>query len=235
MGTVQVDVLEPALRKLHIWSPDTTELSNALSAFNSMVSSLSAEDVFLPFYTRENFTLTAAKGTYTWGSGGDFGTTRPEEVVSAFIRDTNGNDYEVETNMSLEEYNLILDKDVAARPERLLYLREYPLGKIVFDSAPTTAEDLYIDTLKQIAELATVGDTLTIPPEYKEFFIFNLAVRMTPEFDVILPQEVKDIAKESLERVSSQNFKKLISTVRMDPLLLVNSRDNGYNIYTDST
>jgi len=230
MGTIQADVLVKALRKLGVPNANGTQLENALSAFNDMVSSLSAEDVFLPYHTRESFSLVAGTAAYTIGSGANFDTTRPEEIVSAYIRDSDGNDHPVSVDMTLEEYSLIVDKDASERPGRLCYLREYPNGRILFDTAPESVETIYIDSLKQIGELAAVDTALTIPPEYKEFFVYNLAARLAPEYNQEVPRDVYVIAQQSWDRIVNQNVKKLISTTAMDPALWIHAKHSAYNI-----
>ena len=228
MGDLQSDVLNKALRKFGIINPTGTQLDRAMEAFNDMISSL-GEDVFIPYRTRENFTVIAGTASYTIGSGGAYDTVRPIDIISAYIRDSSNTDHPVEVNMVLEEYNLISDKTATGRPTRLCYLKEYTLGKILFNYVPSDTETIYIDSIKQIAELTSPSDTLTIAPEYKEFFVYNLAVRLSPDYDAVLPKEVFLIASDSWNRIINKNFKKLSSPTSIDNALLGNN-GSSYDI-----
>lgn len=234
MGSVLNDVLKPALRKLGNFNPDPEEQADALTAYNNMVSNISVDDGILPFHTRaETHTLVVGTASYTIGSGADINTVRPEEITGAYIRDASGYDHPVDVDMTLDEYNAIWDKDRSQRPTRLLYLREHPNGRILFDSAPAAAETFTFDSLKQISELATVNTTLTIPPEYKDMFVFNLAVRLAPDYGHELDKPTMDIAEKTWRRIVGQNVKKLMSPVAMDKALR-NIAGRRYDINTDT-
>jgi hypothetical protein len=230
MANVEDVVIKPALRKIGNPSPGNTQKENALSDFNDMLSSLSVDDIVIPYFTRENFPLVVGQASYTIGSGGDFDTVRPTLIKGAYIRDVSGDDHPVEVNMTLEQYNAITTKSSQLRPTRLLYLTEYLLGKIIFDYAVAEIETLYLDTLKPLTRLAALDTTITIPQEYNEFLIYNLAIRLVPDNDMELDPVVAAIAQTSYQRVVTHNYRHQADTVPMD-YFLVNY--NAMNINSD--
>lgn len=233
MATVLATIINPALRKIGNKSPSSTDQSNALSSLNSMLGSWSASGLIVPYKTRENFTLVTGSsgGVRTIGSSGNFNTVRPLEITSAFIRDSNDNDHSLDVHMTLEEWNAMVDKTISTRPTRLCYLKEYPLGKILFNYLPDAAETLYLDSLKPITSFSTTSDTYTFSPEYEEAMIFNLAIRLAPEEDAVISPAVVQIAKDSLSAIKKQNWKP-IQKVHFDPVLLYDS-GRKIDIYTD--
>ena len=233
MATVLATIINPALRKIGNKAPSTTNQSDALAALNSMLGSWSAAGLIVPYKTRENFTLVTGSsgGVRTIGSSGNFNTVRPLEITSAFIRDSNDNDHFLDVDMTLEDWSAMVDKTINTRPTRLCYLKEYPLGKILFNYLPDAAETLYIDSLKPITAFAATTTDYSFSPEYEEAMIYNLAIRLAPEEDAVISPAVVQIAKDSLNAVKKQNWKP-IQRVHFDPALLYNSGGRA-NIYTD--
>lgn len=230
MGTVLATILSPALRKIGVDASDSTGQANALAALNAMLGSWSAQGLIVPYKTRENFTLVtgSAGGVRTIGATGNFATVRPLEITDAFIRDSNSNDYHLNVNMTLNDWNALVDKAISTRPTRLCYLKEYPLGKILFNYLPDAAETIYIDSLKPITSFAATNTTYDLSPEYEEAMIYNLAIRLAPEYDAVISPAVVSIADSSLKTIKKQNWKP-IPTVNFGAALLPAGRTNIYS------
>lgn len=222
------DIIEAGWRKCRVTSPNSTQLTNGLEALNAMLPSWSAEGLLIYEKTEETHTLVVGTSIYTWGSGGDINTARPLRVLDAFIRDSNNVDYNLEVNMSMEEYNRIAVKATSARPTRLYYSSEFTLAKIKFDYTPSEAETLYLYSEKYMTEFATLATSFSMPAEYKEALIYNLAIRIAPEEDIQLPQEVFHIANTSKKTLERNNVKP-VNPVLTDKSLRY-SAVGGYNI-----
>ena len=233
MATVLATVISPALRKIGNKTASATDNSNALAALNSMLGVWSASGLIVPYKTRENFTLVtgSAGGVRTIGASGNFNTVRPLEITNAYIRDSNNNDHYLDVDMTLEEYNAMVDKTISTRPTRLCYLKEFSLGKILFNYLPDAAETIYIDSLKPITVFAATTTEFSFSPEYEEAMIYNLAIRLAPEEDAVISPAVVSLAESSLNAVKKQNWKP-IQKVHFDAALLYNSGGRT-NIYTD--
>ncbi len=204
MADIQTTVLKPALRKIGVKNPTTTELTDALASLNAMIASWGANDFLIFSVTRENFTLAINDAEYTIGSGGDFNTVRPVKITSAFLRD-GSTDFKPLNISNIKRYNDIAEKTSNGRPCRLFYLPEYPLGKILFDLEPDKAYTLFIDSLKRISSFALITTAFALPEEYERAFVFNLAVDLSSEFNERLSPEVLAIAFDTKEEIMDLN------------------------------
>jgi len=78
------NLIEDALTQLMVYSPDvilTAEESNtALRTLNSLIESLANESFTINTVTKENFNLVGGQATYTFGTGGNFNSTRPINI-----------------------------------------------------------------------------------------------------------------------------------------------------------
>jgi len=195
-------IIESALRKLGIREISQARWDDALEAVNQLQYSWGDNLHNAP--TQEYFTLTAGTASYTIGSGGDFDTVRPVKLISAFIRDSSGNDHEVDF-MPLDEYDLICDKDASGRPTRLYYHPSNTLGIIYFDKAPDSAETFYLTSLKPITAYTLTSETFTMPIEYELAFIYNLTIILADEYNMLPSQNIVNMANILLTQIAERN------------------------------
>ena len=203
-------VITSAYRKNGIKSPNTDQSTDGLQDLQNMMASWSAEGLIVPYYTTENFTLTIGQAVYTIGVSGDSPdlvsvTGRPLRIVNAFIRITN-DDYGIRVNMTKSQYNALVSKDTTARPRRLYYDPQYPLGKIKFEYEADVAYDFHIVSEKPLIELTALTTALSLPREVNRALVYNLAIELAPDNDNKLPPEVFLIAassKDTLENINA--------------------------------
>ena len=172
-----------------------------------------------PVVTSETKTLTIVDYKYTIGSGGDWDTVRPLKVIDCYLRDSDGTDYPVKI-MSSIDYNRISDKNASARPTGLYFLPEYPLAKIIFDAVPNYAYNAYFEFLKNFTEFATTATSVTLPEEYKEALVYNLAVSLGEDWDRVVGKTVYAQAmrtREVIDRLRASN--QPIPEARFDDML----------------
>jgi len=191
---------------------DSQRIAEGMNALNLMLKSW-GEHMLIP--TKESFTLTVDTYEYTIGDGADFDTTRPMSILSAYIEDSSGYDYEVDVSMSPIDYDKITDKDYSTRPEKLYYAAEFnsQYGKIYFDSAPDTAETFYLTSFKGYTEYTSTSDVLVQPPEYEKAIIYNLAIDLAPEYSVQLMQTVINQAIMLKDEISKKIYKVPMSKI----------------------
>ena len=211
------DYIDSAYRKNGIASPSTIQRTNGLGILNLMLSNWSADGLIVPYNTTEVLTLVVGAASYTIGTGGTFNTVRPLRIIDAFIRDSNSEDYPVDITMTKGEYNAITDKDADARPTRLYYDPQYPLGIIYFNYTPDMGETLYLVSEKSIIELASLDTEVNLPLFYKEPIVYNLAVRFAGELDNRLSQETIQIAVMGMNNLQNMvALDKLVKMSKMD-------------------
>lgn len=200
------DLTDGAWLKCGITDPTDTQDTQALTALNNMLGTWSV-DFIVPYVTRENFALTVGKAEYTVGSGGDFDTVRPFSIANCHLRDSAEYSYRIKVR-SADDYNRVDLKTLEGRPKFLYYIPEYTLAKIIFDMEMDEAYTAYFEFWKHLTELAALGTTVSLPNEFKEGVIYNLAIRLAENESIQLPQTVYLTADSSynlISRVQSMN------------------------------
>lgn len=222
------ELLKAAIRKTGAADlrsePEPEEYQNALDAINGMLKSWAVRGLVTYHIVSENFSLVAGQSSYTIGATGNFNTSRPNQLVGGFIRDSNGTDYPF-LIIDREKYNSIPVKTLSARPEELYFYPTFPLAIIYTDTAPDQVYTLYLDSLKPLTEL-TLEAELNLPPEYEEPLIYNTAIRLCPDYHVEPSRVVVTIAAESLKALSIQPVPE--SNLQGTP----GNQPQRYNIYS---
>lgn len=196
---------------------DAEQENDALYALNGMLASWTAEGLMVPTTESEQFTLVAGTISYTIGSGGDFDTTRPHQIVGGYL--TDGNDYQLES-MTLREWNRIWSKASSTRPSRFYYRADYPLGVVYFDWTPDSNYTIRLEMVQPLGEFDDLTDTITLPPEYMRAMEYNLAIEIAPEYEVVPSPAVVKVADESKATVMRLNFANNINAAEFDPELV---------------
>ncbi len=228
--TTARDIIEIALRKIHVLgrgqSLQNDEAQDALTALNDMLASWSVEGGYVFTETTETFNLTSA-ASYTIGSGGDFDTDRPFEIVSAYVSDAS-TDYPLML-IDQKEYSRISNKTIAGVPDQLYFDNNYPLANIKLYPVPSAANTLTLNSYKPLTSFAGLSNTVNLPPGYNRALVFNLAVELAPDYSKEPTGTVLSVAEQSKSIIFTSNTRndKFISSV--DTALLQNYSD--YNIY----
>ena len=230
-------ILNASARKLAVIASGetltTAEYADALIALQGMLRSWAAEKINVFATVRETHTLVSGTGTYTWGASGNINTTRPNQLLSASVTDSGGTEHSVEI-IGSDKYNSIPVKTIQDRPYYVYPLYNYPLTSLYLYPVPNSAETLNLESLKPFTETSSfsaTGDTLAMPLNYEEPIIYNLAVRLAPEFGVSASPEVVAIARSSYDRLITLNASNFVDTIRIEIPAGLNL--GGYNINTD--
>ena len=113
----------------------------------------------------------------------------------------------------------------------MFYDNEYTLGKVYLYYTPDAAETLHIDSWKPLVELAALGTTVSLPPEYKRMLTYNLAVDLAEDLSYKMEDSVYRTAKDTKTWLKSMN-KPVPTPRKVDRALLW--RRSTYNIQTDN-
>lgn len=179
-------------------TPSNDEMKDALSALNLMLDAWSIKRGMIYVTTLENFNLVAGTASYTIGSSGTFDTTKPVKVLSAYTRDSDGNDSPLEVYTERERYNAHTDKTLSRRPDELFYQPSHALAYLYAYPVPDEAYTLYIESLKPLSSLSGYTTEISLPDGYENALVYNLAVRLAPEFGTTASPEVVAMAVDSM-------------------------------------
>jgi len=226
-------LIKSAMRKAGVLSsgetPETARQAEALEALQSMLRSWASKRILVFASIKESFSLVPTQSLYTWGVGGDIATTRPHQVIGAFVRDSGALDHPVRI-VSEGEYRSISAKATAGRPEYLFYHPLYPLGAIYLYPTPQDVEVMHLESMKPFTEtssFATVADTIAFPPNYEEPIIYNLAIRIAPEYGVSMSAEAVRVATDGYDALVILNASNQVEPIRVS---LPIGGNGGYDI-----
>ncbi len=230
-------LIKSSLRKAGVLSsgesPETAREAEALEALQIMLRSWAQKQILVFASTKESFNLISTQSLYTWGTGGNISTMRPHKILGAFVRDSGGTDYPVEI-ISEGRYRDISTKATAGRPEYLFYHSLYPLGNIYVYPVPQLSEEMWIMSMKPFLETSSfsaVTDTISFPENYQEPLVYNLALRIAPEYGVSMSAEAIKVATDSLDALIILNASNQVEPSRLS--LPIDGRRGGYNILSD--
>lgn len=186
---------------------DADEANDGLIALNDLLDTWSNDSLTTFANTLESFSLTGA-ASYTIGTGGNFNTSRPINIVTAVVR-IGTIDYDL-TPITQEQYQL----DIAVKsttspiPSFITYDNGFPLGTIKMYAVPTAGGTLYLESNKPLSNLSALTTTVSLPPGWKRALKYNLAIDLAPSYGAEVPDGVAAIARTSLgaiKRSSSIN------------------------------
>jgi len=199
-----LDLIKNALQTINVVAinEDVAEpdANLALDVLNMMLDQWSLEKLLVYYDVNETFTLTSGTGTYTIGPivyAGNFYTTRPIKITSAFVRDsttaTAPIDFPLEIISNTDYREIALKSQAGGYPRFLNYV---PMleniyiessvygGQINLWPIPNgSALTLGLSQTKQFANFSSLTTTVTLPPGYKSALVYNLAVELAPRFN----------------------------------------------------
>lgn len=229
MATTVRNLIENALRKISVGGVGETvsseEAADALRELNSMLDNWSIEGGLIYNETIETFPLTGA-ASYTIGAGADFDTAKPYEITAMYVSQ-GSTDYPLE-NYDQKQYSLITNKTIGGIPDIYYYNNNFPTATIFLYPVPSNVTSVTIYSNKPLGNFTSINDTVTLPKGYEEAIVYNLAIRLAPDYEKVPTQLVIDIAKVSKGNVFTSNERNENNVSYVDAALLTRS---NYNIY----
>jgi hypothetical protein len=206
-----------------------SEQASALRSLNRMMGRWSSENLLIHAKVRETFTLTSGQQSYSMGSGGDFNTTRPMRIEHAGIVESGGSSEIPISILNLEEWALITVKTTQSSFPTGLYAEgTYPTETIKVWPVPNTGCTLVLYSWKPLSSFASVNTDVSLPPGYEDAIVYNLAVRLAPEYEKEPSAALLLEADESKGNIKRMN----IQPQYMSCDAAVLSRSGPFNIYT---
>jgi len=218
------EVIESALRKSGAIAAGETPTAEDMAAGLSVLQDLLAEWVSgglsIPVTHLQTITLVIARNSYTVGENGapDLNTVRPEQIPEAFVK-AGGYDYPIEI-IGERAYQSFFNKTTPGRPEYLWYKPSSPNGTIYVYPTPDTADELWILSIKPFAEPENLTDelldNLSIPRNYHNPLVWNLAVDLAPEFGLEASPTAVARAVQGYSMIVSLNAARRVQPVSLE-------------------
>ncbi len=188
-------------------TPTTDEYTDGLEVLNDLVDSWNNDQLLCFSYQTESLTLADGDSSYTIGASGDLNTTRPVEILEAYVI-SGTTSYPVKI-INEAEYAAIPDKDSEGDfPTRLLFRPTMASSQatVIVHPVPSAANTLKITTRVVVSSFAATSTTVTLPPGWNRALATNLAVEWAPEFEVTPAGSVLKAAVESLALIKRTNI-----------------------------
>jgi hypothetical protein len=204
-------------------SPTTQERTDALEALNAMLESWRNERLMCYAIRTENLTLVSGQSSYTIGPAGNLVTTRPVEILSAYVLNNN---YSYDVRMINQfDYAAICAKTSSSTwPEFAYYQPSMPTGTLFVYPVPTSGSTLVLLTRTPVLALS-LGETIDLPPGWKDAIAYNLAIRLAPEYQAPLSSEIVGIARETKNNIKRMNSTTIKAYTEL-PILVGQYRSN---------
>lgn len=222
------DIVKGALRKIQALgrgeSLDSEDAEIVRASLNAILATITAQGGFVFTNAAETFTLDGST-SYTIGSGGDFDTSIPREIMAATYT-IDGADYPLDV-IDVKRYADIQVKSTQGYPDFLYFDYGHPLAKIYLYPVPSSGT-LKLYSKKPLTSFTSLDSDFSMPAEYQAMLEYNAAVWVAPEFEVAPSQSVMMIAQETKQAVLAQNSRFENNELRIDSP----QRHGRFNIYT---
>lgn len=205
------EYIEAACRKLGVIADgqtlSATNYTNGTYAFNALIGEF--RGLGMPLWARNSYSFSPTAGTETYniGTGQTLNTPYPLKMLQAYRLDSGAS-----TRIPLEivaDYNFNLyPSNSSGLPIQLTYQPKINYGVIKLWPTPDTnaaAGTLTIVYQRPTEYVSSSTDTVDVPEEWTNAIIYNLAVRLAPEWGIPLPdrdalkKEAKDVLDRALE------------------------------------
>ncbi len=226
------DLVESSMRLIGALASGETasasELSDAIIVLNDLLGSWSAQSLLIPQTTREVFTLTASQSSYTIGTGGDFVTTRPMNIINAAV-EINGYESPLRVIDSSEWSDIPIKTLQSGFPTHIYTEGSSPLETIKLYPVPSSGLNIILYSQKAFTSFALGSDLINFPPGYSRALRYSLAMELAPEFGTEPSAIVIQTAMEAKGDIQRQNteVERLISDA-----IGLTSVKRSFNIYT---
>ena len=200
MPTSVQDFINSTLRLIRVLdsgeSPTATESNDALTALNQLIGSWSAAGVPIYSESKDTITMTGA-GNYPLPS-------RPIRLISGQV--SNGGVTFPVAIVPSQIWTQPKDRTATSKfAKELYYDGGFPNGMIWIWPLVTVGSVLELFSLKPLAQFASLGDTINLPPGYEQALRFGLAAVLAPEYGSALAPEVAAGAANAQSAIAAMN------------------------------
>jgi hypothetical protein len=206
MGTV-IQAIEDAMRELVVLGEGETatadQINDGKRKLVAMLNQWSVEGMMVPFLTKETFALSSTTASYTWGSGQQFNSQAPIEVVAAtYLIATTQKPLKA---LDATAYMRLPLTGIVSEPSGFWYDRQ-TTPKFYLDVAPYTGSVIVLSKKALDADFE-LTDQIVLPDEYELAIFTNLAIVLAPGYQRPVSTELAYNAKMSKRVVRRRNVK----------------------------
>lgn len=166
----------------------------------------------------------------TIGPTGQIVTGRPYRIESAYVRLNPTLPQPVDIPVGIlqakEDYNRISVKKIVSFPSAVFLDTGYPNATLYMWPVPTSQYTVFLSVLAELQTFTNLSDTINLPGVYEMALLYNLCMRIAPMFGITTPEDVKALAKSSMDTLK-------VSATQV-PRLNPGMRTGSYGAYSDT-
>jgi hypothetical protein len=217
--------------------PAADQITRALALLNNMLAVWSSKRWLN--YAELDFTVTVTGAQfYTIGPGQTIDVaSRPDRIEYGFIRLLNSGvslpvDYPLRQIMSREDYSRVALKTLQTQTDSFFYDSNFPVGRIYPLPIPNLANlyELHFGTRVILPVLTTPATAISLPPEYTDAMVWNLARRVRAAWRLPPAADINALAQDGLNCIRSSNIQ--VPSLSMPAGL--GGTGGNYNPFSDS-
>jgi hypothetical protein len=165
-------------------TPSTQNYSDGAMALNTVVAQLRA--LGMPLWARSEYTFTPTTNTYNIGTGLTLDTQFPVKLLQAFRTENNA---KIPMDLVAREDFNILPGNSTGSPLKVNYQPYVNYGVVSLWPTPSSSNTATVTLVYQrpFQYFTSSAETMDFPEEWYNAIIYNLAVRLAPEWGVPLP------------------------------------------------
>jgi hypothetical protein len=209
---------------------DVQDIDDAFEQVNGIIEDWNINKLMSYSINKESFPLVSNKEQYTIGPSGDYATTRPLDLNTIWVTDTNDISYPVHMIQS-DEYDYIRQKQIqSAWPIYAFYNPTYPNGELFVYPKPTAGYTLNYSSWAGFDYFNDKGDTVALPQGFNELLVYQLAVEICPYFSLPVPMQVEkkyNKLRHKLKAIASRTWKPTSNTTTPSN----SGRSNAYRTF----
>lgn len=211
------------------------DANQGLNVFNAMLDSWNGEGLVSYANQEQAFNMVANTQSYTLGPTGVWVGTRPDNIVDAFITDSNGLDYGL-TIVNQEQWNDIGDKSITSQiPTTIFYDAQFPNGIVNIFPVPLLSYTLTMDIILMAVTYAALTTSLSLPTGYERTYVLNLALEMIGQGwpCVLDDKQLARLTENAMQAKGNVKRKNIKEVVAEYDGAIVSKSYATYNIYSD--
>lgn len=185
----------------------TAQLDQARRAMNNLLDNWSSEQLMVPSFRLQTFSLSANVGAYTIGTGQTWNTTRPVSIETAVHINTL-NAVPLETPIGVvnaAQWAAIQDRSESQNfIKSLFYDRGYPTGNVYVSPRPL-AGSIQIGTYDALTQFADNTTPINVVVGYQDALELMLAIKVAPMYDMAPSGSLIKMANAAMARLRDLN------------------------------
>lgn len=232
----KLEIITAALSLANVYAPGetiTAEDADACSDnFDGFVDRLNSQRMAIYSEQQLEYSLAIGQQTRTFGTAGNFGAVRPQQILWANLIFSPGTPQEVRRPLNIwtmEQWANYRYLAAQGPPNGFYNDDNFPQATLYFYPIPDQAYGIEFYVWRPLTIGTALTDNVVVPPGYWDLLVYNLAKRFCGIFSVPIPPLVAEEAQKTYMQVLGQNAPS--PDIQTDPEIM--SRRGGlYNWLT---